>query len=147
MKTIDEAKIKMNNTPPGEGFCCPVCDRTVMTYKRKLYATMVRDLIKLYRLGDGYHHINKINKSRGDFAKLTFWGFIESLSNTDESKRTSGMWKITGLGKSFVENRLLVPEAVYLRDNKLKGYAGKDINVTVALGKKFHYQELMEEAI
>lgn len=81
---------------------------------------------------------------RADFHKLRFWRFIEAKSGDrkDGSPR-NGMYKITSMGLMFVENKITAKEAAFIFNNKLEGFAEKEINIHDALGKRFDYSELM----
>ena len=94
---------------------CPCCGQWVQVYKRHLNASMA---LQLWRLAQHtlknnknpkeYTHYTVFNGG-ADFAKLRFWGFVEHKENTDQSKRDSGLWRITEKGWSFILNNDRVP--------------------------------------
>ena len=136
-----------------KGTSCPCCGQFVKLYKRKLHATMARMLIGLYRADAGeFLHIKQLialtgmsEFTCGDFAKLTYWEFIEQEPKPDEEKdkRTSGRWKITAVGKKFVEGEISVPSHAKVFDSKFLGLAGDRVSIKHCLGEKFSYEELM----
>ena len=132
------------------GVDCPCCKQYVRLYKRKFNTVMARGLIKLYNLGDGFHHVStimsKISPSgSNDFSKLRYYGFIAEQENEDSAKRTSGMWKITEAGKDFALGNTSDRKYLFLynkeeyRQPKLEGTT----DIYEALGEKFDYSELM----
>lgn len=152
METIREAKkfIKGNIY---EGVECPCCGQFAKAYKRKLYKTQALSLISLYNLSGGntdkYFHVKDIEASfrgsgGGDMAKLRFWGLIQEMEKeSDESKRTSGMWRITRKGVLFVTDEMMVLSHVVIYNQKPYGFDGDHISIRDALGEEFNYQELM----
>lgn len=134
-----------------KGTICPVCDQNCKEYKRKLRGEQCADLIRLYALTKQnpqvkYFHREKITKatsSGGDFAKLKFWGFINQAENEDTSKRTSGLWRLTGLGRDFVEGKIAAPTHVYIYNQKCNGHSVESGTIKDFLGDAFDYQELM----
>lgn len=128
-----------------EGIECPCCDQFVKVYKRKLNTNMALYLIRLYNLGDGVFHISEIKDANrgGDFSKMRFYGFIEEQINESTSKRTSGMWKITEEGRSFVLKESKVHSHFKMYNGNLLGFVGDRIDIDEALGQKFDYTELM----
>lgn len=150
--TVTEAQTWVNANKE-IGCICPVCEQVAKIYKRNIYSTPCRDLIKLYRLqkkGDPavyYHYTKFLSNASGDFAKLTYWGLVEKkpLEVTDEDKKSSGYWRMLPKGILFVENKIKVPKYIFIYDTKLVGLATNDNEVSIfdALGKKFNYSELM----
>lgn len=127
------------------GLNCACCGNRVQLYPRPIYSTMCRDLIALYRLGPGWHHNRefKDDVSAGDFHKFRYWRIIEQKPNDDDGKRDSGMWRITELGRDFVEERVSVPKTAYVYNRKVREWSDDSIKIREALGKKFSYPELM----
>lgn len=133
-----------------KGAECPSCGQFVKMYKHKINGIAVSDLIRLYNLSENnniiekHHHISKFSRDRGGaFAKLVHWGLAESQLNEDTAKRTSGMWSITEKGKKFIEDIIEVPQYVYLYNSECKAMSSNKVNVRMALGTKFNYEELM----
>ena len=145
MKTIEEAK-KFLNDNCEKGTVCPCCKQNVKMYKVKLTGGMVSVLIKFYKAREkGWvHPIKEFNTVNGDYAKLRHWGFLEKNNfNTDPTIKASGLWAITNVGISFVEEEIYAPEKIKLYNNKFYGFEGKTIGVKEALGNKFNFEELM----
>lgn len=120
-------------------------------YTRHLNSNMALCLLALYR-----HGINEFVKVEdfllqngyprcGDFSYLTHYGFLEKLiANREDGSKRNGYYKITGRGLLFAENKTYVPEKFIICNGKLLGFEGKNISIRQALGKKFNYNELME---
>lgn len=135
-----------------EGVRCPCCNQLVKLYKRPLYGTIAVNLIRLYKLSHrDFHHITKIllpnSSGGGDFAKLIYWGLVEEQPKDpdDPTARTSGMWRITQKGIDFVTGNALVYSHALIYDGQFLGMAGKEVGIKEILGKKFNYEELMND--
>jgi len=144
--TLDEAKTFLKENYE-EGTICPCCNQSVKLYKRKLTSSMARSLITLFLLNkskEGYYHTSSLhNSGGGDFTKLKYWDLIEEMKNEDKAKKSSGSWKITEKGKSFVTGNIPLQEKVKLYNNKFWGFYGEEISIVTALNNKFDYVELM----
>ena len=136
------------------GTDCPVCTRRVQIYDRNIHSTTAAMLIRLHRLGPGFHHLGdflspdgrKIPKGLSggpDFAKLRFWGLIESMPHIPNEKKNSGFWQITEKGKAFVLCQITVLKYVSTYSNKVLGFWGPPVTIKDCLGTKFNYLELM----
>lgn len=137
-----------------EGVYCPCCNQLAKIYKRSINATMVKPLIKLYKLHKfnlswiDYHHISSFEAQKaggGDFAKLIYWKFIEEKPKdpNNTTSRTSGLWRISHAGKMFVEGVYRTKKYVILYDSKFLEFEGDFVNIRQCLGNKFNYEELM----
>lgn len=133
-----------------KGTSCPCCGQFVKVYRRTINSTMARQLIKAYQKhGDQWFHTRDVvlekSAGAGDFSKLECWGLIYRQPHVQglEGKRTSGMWKITALGKDFIEGSAVVKQYAYIFNGKLLELDGVDIHIEHALGKQFDYREIM----
>ena len=148
METIKEAKEHLAKNYK-DGTACPCCNQYVRQYKRKLNSVMARCLIKLSKMGPGYHHVKDVVKGisdtgTNDFSKLKHWNFIAEQINADTKKKNSGMWCITTSGQAFANYETVASEYVLLYNGKKQGTSESKTNIIKSLGKKFDYQELME---
>lgn len=147
-ETLEEAKQYLRDNWE-KGADCPCCTQRVQLYKHKLPASSVFALIRLYKLGEGYHHVRDFAEGlegvrrSSMFAELRYWGVVEDKANEDPTKRKSGLWKITEKGKDFVEEKIKLPSYVRLFDGNAYGVVGDEISVREALGNKFNYEEMM----
>jgi hypothetical protein len=134
---------------PKCGATCPTCEQFAKVYRRRLSSGSVRGLIWLSRNSDEeFIHVNSVAPrqtvtSGGYFALLAHWGLIEQKHNDDATKRCSGFWRMTPLGRNFVWGYALVSSHVLLYDNHVLGFDGPKIDIREALGAKFSYEELM----
>jgi len=144
-----------------EGITCPCCGQLCKVYRRRLNSAMARFLIWLarYSMDQGYDPnvggpwvrmdrfpIIQRRPGGGDFAKLRYWGMIEEMDNSDTSKRSSGVWRITPNGMSFARGNMPAPEAVLVYNNECEGLTGAFISIRIALGTKFNYDSLWSQA-
>lgn len=151
--TIREGREYLNSQMArGKAAKCPCCTQTAKVYARKIYSTMARELIELYKMDKikhDYYHISYVESQRksggGDFAKLVYWGLVKEKPKdlAEDNKRTSGYWMITNEGIEFVMDRLRVPEFVDVFNGNPLRMRGKNIGIQDALGKDFNYSELM----
>lgn len=151
MNTLDEAKEYLKENWQN-GVECPCCKQLVKLYSVKLNASMIRSLIELYKLNSSkpssYFHISDFDAwtqgyAGGKFAKVKYWGLAEDMPNTDETKRTSGMWRITDKGRNFVEGTTSVPSHSKLYNRGFYGHEGHLVNIHDVKGINFNYAELM----
>ncbi|RLC78979.1 MAG: hypothetical protein DRJ03_24360, partial [Chloroflexi bacterium] len=116
-----------------KGVKCPCCDQYCKIYKQKLYTTMAKFLVELVAAVedvsdstwiDVRHDPRFLRVTRnGNYAYLLHWGLVEQQPNLDSAKRTSGMWRPTAKGISFVKGLIDVPTHVHIFDNKIRGWA------------------------
>jgi len=134
------------------GAHCPCCERFIKLYRRPLSASMARYLIVLAKksgTGNPWLHVETDFRdvsipSRGDYAKLRYWGLIEPKPGVSEhGARTNGYWRITDQGRDFVAGNTLVPSHVLLLNNRIVGYSDKSVTIRDALGSAFSYDELI----
>ena len=146
---LEDAK-KHLRTNFEKGVECPCCGQNVKEYRRNIHNVMARMLIRLYHLSltDYVHVKNFMIDSTGsnDYSKLRFWGLIQEMpkDEADTEKRTSGCWKITSKGKSFVEEIIPVQKYVHIYDNMVQRFSGPYVTIRQALTTKFNYEELMK---
>jgi hypothetical protein len=157
MNTIEEAKQFIRDNCEKKGVSCPVCNQLVKIYNRKFNSGMARILIEIFRYDaeskpeNGYFHIHRVmtarrlNATNMEYSKLKYWGFIESKKESAlPEKKSTGFWRITEKGKSFVQNKIMVYSHIVLDQNgRFLGYNGEYIDIRSALGQKFNYSELM----
>jgi len=146
-KTLEEAK-RWLRANWDEGVHCPACGQDVKRYKRKLSSGMATALIRLYHKSGGntleWVHISELQPlNGGEFAQLKRWQFIDEHLNEDETKRTSGTWRMTNRGIDFVRGKIKARSHVWTYNGKTVGWSDEHITIQQALGDKFNYTELM----
>ena len=130
------------------GVSCPCCGRLAKEYRRAMNSGMARSLLWLVGVYDGvWVDVPKtgpkhVVRSR-EFDKLQHWGLVEQVENTDDSKRSSGMWRPTQDGIDFVLGDVMVASHMHIYQNEVVGWSKVSITIKEALGKKFDYSELM----
>lgn len=134
-----------------QGVTCPVCERYVKVYRRRLNSEMARFLIKLvhaYKRYPRYYTMRELypgnNKSASDGVYLAHWGLIEKADVVNQAQAPAGSYRPTDKGLRFAHNNEFVPTHVHLLNNEVVGWADKQTNIRTALGRKFNYEELMK---
>lgn len=154
--TLEEAKQYLRENFE-KGADCPCCLQFVKLYKRRLNAGACRALILMYRIERASEDFNEwihvqqefasrfgLNANSMDYSQAQWWGLIESKPNEDDpTKKDSGFWRLTDLGRSFVRGTWTVYSHARLYNNKCLGFVGTKQDIKQALGKKFDYEELM----
>ena len=128
---------------------CKCCGGNIRVYKRKLNSGMARVLCWFVanRMGD-WPHINKIPAEidRGhEIGRLSYWGLVERQENFDTSKRSSGVWRATSEGVSFVLHNTEVPSHAFcsVPGHNILGFEDEMVTVHDILRQRFDYKELM----
>lgn len=150
---------KMIREGADKGCTCPVCGQYVKLYKRKLNSQMAQFLCRLYAItektGEEWHHVRSFlsagHKASSDGTYLRFWRFIEPMplkeapgdDKEKEGQRSSGIWKITGTGKTFAEGRARAKAHAFVLCGKCEGFSEDMVDIHEALTAKFDYAELM----
>lgn len=133
------------------GTCdCPVCGRfshfNRFKISRPMLETMCRLLTFQLMRGDAFVHYNDFlgDNTRG-FYDLRRWGLIETMPKSPEKteSRTSGFWRVTELGYSFLRGEVNVAKHVYVFDDAVRGYSDDRIYVHDAWGQSFDYRDLL----
>jgi hypothetical protein len=134
----------------GESVRCPCCDQNAKVYRRTIHAGMAAQLIRIYKAGlnapDGWVSVDEIysHGASGDYAKLRFWGLVESKDKRGPDDNASGYWRVTPRGDDFVNERISVPAHVLVYNNEKLGVdSAETIRIRDALGTQFSYQQLM----
>jgi len=158
MNTIQEAKQSLRANWE-KGISCPCCGQFVKRYGRSITSSMAYGLILLHKYfvknpSEEWLHVSSyfsdlnipspVKQGMGDFAKLKYWGFIESApEHRDDGSPRNGYWKITESGKMFAFGEMSVPSKIFLYDSKVVGIGENMMTIRDALRKKFDYSELM----
>ena len=149
--TIEDAK-RYIERHRDTGLRCPCCNSFLKVYKRKMHQEMAYLLIRLYKLRlSDYHHTNTLVALTGEFrfrggdwALLRHWGLIEKMpKNPLEDKKSSGFWRITTMGKLFVEGVAKMPSHVMIYNGDFVRFDGHHVSIRECLGKRFSYEELL----
>lgn len=120
-----------------EGARCPVCQRTDKVYPRHINKASIRNLVDLYKHSEqhGYqfYHYTKFmpgEAKHSDFAKFKHIGLIALGDNNDPAKKTSGTYRMTLVGKQFVEGKHPINERLHIYHDTLLEVTGdrKTIN-------------------
>ena len=160
--TVDEAREELfEKAAESKGANCPCCGRFTKIYKFNFNATLSKVLIWLY----GYHCKNGfgnyvyiptqapayIVKSRGSLSWAGRWDLCELDRPTKKERkegktRTSGRWRITPTGVSFVKMEIRVPKYVHMYNNQRQGFSGREVGIKEFFADPkdyFHYREMM----
>lgn len=143
-----------------DGVSCPSCGQYCKVYRRKLNSTMALALVLIYQFfksrpsAEWLHVAAFLVKVKsdssiagGDVVKLRYWGLLErATGGRDDGSDRVGRYRITELGKQFVEGKIAVPRYVYLYNQLLLRLSEEMTTIKDALGDKFKYDELMKTA-
>jgi len=106
----------------------------------------------LHHLGPGFHHYRKFkpDAAAGDYSKLRYWGLMAPGVNDDPKKKAAGTWSMTQRGIDWVMERIQIPRAQYVFDNKQFGHSDDTVGIREILHGKdgeppegFDYPKLM----
>lgn len=162
--TLPEAKRWLSENLD-QGAECPCCLQVAKVYQRKITASSAYALILIYRYfqkrdsAEWLHVPSYLNEQglpprvaaaiRGDWAKLVHWDLLEQRDDErPDSSRRVGEYRITDLGRQFVQGNVKVRKYVYLYNGgqiRRKG-AQETVDIHQALGERFSYAELMRRA-
>lgn len=131
-----------------DGAICPCCGNLTKLYKRTINKTQAKELIKLYVISrdqPGYHHHSRFKLAEGgEISKLRHWGLVEQKpkDDTDAGGKTSGYWRITDIGKQYVEKKISLHKYALFYLGTFIGFEGfrEDIGSVM----EFDYEQLMK---
>jgi hypothetical protein len=128
----------------GDAAACPCCGQLAKVYKRTIYSTLARNLIKAYRTAgaDWFHGPTTVGAG-GDFAKLAYWHLIYEADETRPDGGRAGWWRITATGEAFIRGEIRVPKYARVYDHRKLSLEGPTVDIKDCLGSRFDYQELM----
>jgi len=135
-----------------EGERCPCCTQFAKIYKRRIHATMARELILMHHAvpADEWFHLPTVlsrGAHGGDITKLVYWELIEEDDQTREDGSTrAGWWRVTQKGRWFANGDTTIPRYARIYDGRLLGFTGEQVTIRDALGTKFDYTLLMQGA-
>lgn len=152
-ETLHEARLRTLEARWLEGAHCPCCDQFAKVYRRKFTSSMSRALIYIYGYfqrpdAETWLHVDKFLKKTPvncrEFVITIAWGVIERMpGERPDGSRRVGYYRITDLGKAFVERRAKIPARVYFYNQESIGQDDKVVSIDECLGVKFDYGELM----
>lgn len=142
-----------------DGGNCPCCGQRVQVYRRTINAGMARALIAMWaevrrqcgiidpsieQLASTWIDVRTINVRGGDYAKLAYWGIIESTEVDGAHEKRSGWWRVTPTGAAFVLGRVRVPSAVYVYDGRVLDERDVDsVSINDVVASRFSIDELL----
>lgn len=153
--TLSRARESFWANAVDEGSTCPCCDRFGRIYRRALNSGMTWWLIIFYKhtrdhqiFQSGFIDVREVKGGierahKCEFEKLAYWGLIEKLAVEKDEGHASGFWRITQLGRDFVEEKAQVLSHALDYNGGCRGLTGENIGIRRALRKKFDYGELM----
>lgn len=154
-RTVNEAKDLVSKNIQ-KGCECPVCGQGVKMYQRPINASMAYALILIHKhAGTEWVHVERLLRSiegvpssvRADFHKLRFWNLLDvQPGQRDDGNPHKGIYRVTELGRLFLEGTLTVMSPLRIYNNQSYGYTenAKAVNIHQALGKKFNYEKIVK---
>jgi hypothetical protein len=139
-----------------QGINCECCGQYVKLYRRRYNKTMAYGLIILYRLHQQHgfdkwfkmnEEITKLNipSSNIEYSKNGYWDLMEQRGNSETTKKTSGLWRITNKGIDFLLGHIQIEAILWIFNNKARRKSIEKISYKDALDVKFNYEKLMNE--
>jgi len=138
-----------------EGTRCPCCDKFVKIYRRKFNSGMALTLIHIYQaarktnnewLNVAHHMLDKIpNWIPYDYGKLVWWDLLKKHPGKTDDGNSKGLYRITRKGAQFVKKQIKIRSHAIEYMSNVQDFDGDQISIEQALGKKFNYNELMQE--
>jgi hypothetical protein len=129
---------------------CPTCGRFFKVYVHVLHRQTAANLIAFHSRSRGgwlsVEAMRDLTIDRAFPSTLVHWGLVEQHAlPTGSHKRTSGQWRLTALGRAFVECRVAIPKEVYTYDGQRRGASDARVTIRDAVekGGRFDYRELM----
>lgn len=155
--TLDEATTALRQRVRDgldDGIVCPCCDQLAKRYRRRLNAGMAAALcwlVRRYQADPRWYSPTDeapryVVRIAGEFARLRYWGLIESQANDDTAKRCSGLWRPTSYGIAFASRTVAVPPIALVFNGDCHGLTGDPVHIEDCLGTRFDYSELMKGA-
>jgi hypothetical protein len=120
---------------------CPCCSRKVKMYHRKVYDSMVTQLVQMTDPA-GVHGRSMTNglASAADYTKLRYWELVEQLED--------GAWIITGRGQDFLAGRISIPKYAYVFKNTVYGFSNDEqVTVRECVSEDFNLDEMMDRQL
>lgn len=133
---------------------CPICDQTCKVYTRQVKDGQARDLIALYHLSNRKPdqkffetHEFRRGKNDGEFAKMEYWFLVAmetKLNEKDQTIKNRGWWKITQIGREFVEKKRKIPKWIRTYNSEaIEVKMDEWVRIDDCLEAQFDYEELM----
>lgn len=130
----------LNALERGDRITCPCCDKSVAYDRKTLNSGLCKSLKFLYDHVGWACPSRELSHTLASAASLLrHWGLAESKVPVSKSRgKDSGLWKITHLGRQFVDGVITLPRSIRTYNGKLLGPPeGKDISFTDANVKKY----------
>jgi len=143
-----------------EGSDCPCCGQHVKMRGESLTRTVVEPLVWMaenFCLIDWSGTRPKLLKSSWvsvsksaprqfrtsrHYTRAKYWGLIErSIEDSVEEQLTSGLWRLTQKGLSFISGTIALPKKALVYLGVERGYDGEEIYVEDALREEFSLKE------
>lgn len=155
MLVADAREEVLRAVEDGDTVSCPCCQQGAAPWPRTMYVSVVKALIRLYRLSKGrpgiYFHVqNDLHSNAGgDFSKLTLGHGLTRVKNVRTADENAmGMYCLTAKGKLFIERKVSLPKYLVFYNGEIVGRpALPKVGVEDCLGKEFSYQELLHGAL
>lgn len=135
--------------PTSDPVYCAECHQLVKLYPRALRGSILQVLFRLAYLGmhnEEYYPPDAILTSLAmtrarDFPILRFWGFVEQPDPEDRERR--GCWRITALGRMFVQGVVKVQRTALVFDNRCYGFEGDTVTFAEMAAEPLNLEEIL----
>lgn len=144
IQTLAEAKDWLRAQLP-KGAACPCCGQHAQVYRRSMYDTLTRALIRCYAQGGTgtFVHSNKIGKLRGgEMGKLAYFDLVEEERARRPDGGRTGYWRVTDRGEAWLLGRTTIYKTAWVYDGRVQYFDGPQVSVADTLKHVFDLREL-----
>lgn len=134
-----------------EQVCCPHCGQNIVAYTYNFRNTFCEGLLELAGKVDPltglptWAHVNDLSTvTRGEHAKISAWGLIETMPAGPKAKGPrSGMWRVTDTGMAFLQGHVGIPKRIIQYMSNIIGFCGPIRTYQECRKDKLCYQDLI----
>lgn len=128
-----------------EGVRCPCCGQHAERYRRRVSAAMVKTMGRMLVAGEsaptGMVHLPDIKQESRDVATCAYFDLIQREGG---SAGRTGYWRVTDLGRRFLEGKVSVPKYAFVYNGEVRGFSDEAVTVD-GVAPKFSMTEIREE--
>lgn len=142
-----------------EGVECEICNQFAKEYKRAFNANqavfmrslVVQSVKDIKNGGDGWIHHSDLKYTGRDYTMVAHWGLaqtnrMERDEDGKKKKKTTGMWKPTEEGISFVKGSNKVRSHIFMYNGSCReDTEAPFVSIYDALGKTFVFSDLFDQ--
>lgn len=152
-ESLKEAKEKFQEDIKEKQSICPCCDRSAKVYSLTLNNSRIASLVWLHGAGltkeGGWVNVPKSGNVEvlrtNQLSSLKHWGLIQVKINKDAKNKSSGIWRVTELGRSFLRGRKHIPTKVWIYNDERQKF-GVALTNMKHVDENFNYEATMADS-